>query len=93
MEIKQSLLYNPWIKEEITRETRKHFELNDKIQHIKISAKQVKQRREIYRFKILEKKAFKSMSLGSTLSKERTNNTEQIEEIIKGKTVIESMHI
>lgn len=80
MEIKQSRLYNPWIKEEITGEARKHFKLNDIIQHIKICAKQAKQRREIYCFKILEKKVFKSMILGSTLSKEKANNTEQTEE-------------
>ena len=42
VEIKQLLLYNSWVKEEITRETRKYFELNDKKQCIKICAKHKK---------------------------------------------------
>lgn len=49
------LLNNKWVKEEITTEIRKYFEMNEnKIQHIKIYVIQLSSvQREIDRFKCL----------------------------------------
>lgn len=58
------LLSNPWIKEEITRELRKHFELNDK-EYIRLCGMNLMQCLErelqLYMFALDKEKCLKSM--------------------------------